>query len=211
MNTSKIIPPVILVHREPIADLLEHHVWADSQLRTLLGEADKCVNLAARKKMTPAGARARLARIARAMHQAITEFSKITKTALQPVSAMSAAVASRVPVPHGHTAHAAERVPGQWEWQAPDPTTGCLALEACDWNDQTRAAELWVQRALHRALTLRATGEYLAVRLDGLECARKMMSDLGKQLDYAANEFWSRFTLAESIGFRRTEAACANH
>jgi hypothetical protein len=207
MTTSKIIPPVFLVHREPIADLLEHHVWADSQLRVLLSEADKCVNLAARKKMTPAGARARLARIARAMHQAIKEFSKLTKTALQPVTAMSAAVPSRVPVPHGHPAHATEHVLSQWEWQAPNPTAGCLALEACDWNDQTRAAELWVQRALHRALTLRATGEYLAIRLDGLERARKMMADLGKQLEYASNEFWSRFTLAESIGFRRAEAA----
>lgn len=206
MTTSKIIPPVFLVHREPIAELLGHHVWADQQLRALLSEADKCVKLAARKKMTPAGARARLARIARAMHQAITEFSKISKHALKPVTAMSA-IASRVPVPHGHNARTAEQPPGCWEWQAPNPATGCLALEAGDWNDQTRAADLWVQRALHRALTLRATGEYLAVRLDGLERARKMMADLGRQLDYAATEFWSRFTLAESVGFRRTNAA----
>jgi hypothetical protein len=207
MTTSKIIPPVFLVHREPIAELLEHQVWADNQLRALLSEADRCVNLAARKKMTPAGARARLARIARGMHQAITEFNKVAKIALRPVTAMSAVIPSRVPVPHGHNTKTADHTPGHWEWQAPNPAIGCLALEACDWNDQIRAADLWVQRALHRALTLRATGEYLAVRLDGLERAGKMMADLGKQLDYAANEFWSRFTLAESIGFRRAQAA----
>jgi len=56
---------------------------------------------------------------------------------------------------------------------------------------------------LHRALSLRATGEYLAVRLDGLSRATKMMKDLHKQLAYADDEFWSRFTLADSVGFRR--------
>lgn len=205
MTRSKIIPPVFLVHREPIADLLEHQIWADNQLRALLSEADRCVDLAARKKMTTAGARARLTRIARGMHQAITEFNQVAKTALRPVSAMSAVIP--VPVPHGHGTQSTEHPHGHWQWQAPNPAAGCLAIEAGDWNDQTRAADLWVQRALHRALTLRATGEYLAVRLDGMERARKMMADLSKQLDYAANEFWSRFTLAESIGFRRAQAA----
>jgi hypothetical protein len=208
MNSSKIIPPVFLVHREPICDVLSHQVWAQQQLNKLLSEANRCVGMAARKKMTPAGARHRLAKIARSMHEAISEFSKIVKSSLQPATGMRIESPSpRVPVPHGHNGASPENNWRHWQWQATNPAAGCLALEACDWNDQTRAAELWIQRAVHRALSLRATGEYLAVRLDGLSRATKMMKDLQKQLAYADKEFWSRFTLATSVGFRRPEAA----
>lgn len=204
MTTSKIIPPVFLVQREPVCDVLSHQVWAHRQLGSLLGEAERCVSLTARKKMTPAGARHRLAKIARSMHEAIREFSRSVKTSLQPVNHLRATSPSpKVPVPHGHTATLPESNWREWQWQATNPEAGCLALEACDWNDQTRAAELWIQRALHRALSLRATGEYLAVRFDGLNRATKMLKDLQRQLAYADNEFWSRFTLAASVGFRR--------
>jgi hypothetical protein len=208
MTASKIIPPVFLVQREPVCDVLSHQVWAQQQLNQLLGEADRCVSLTARKKMTPAGARHRLAKIARSMHEAILEFSKVVKTSLKPANRLRPELsAPRVPVPHGHAASLPENNWRQWQWQATNPAAGCLALEAGDWNDQTRAADLWIQRALHRALTLRAAGEYLAVRLDGLTGATKIMKDLQKQLAYADDEFWSRFTLAASVGFRRPQAS----
>ena len=208
MNSLKIIPPVFLVHREPICDVLSHQVWAQQQLNKLLSEANLCVGMAARKKMTPAGARHRLAKIAGSMREAISEFSSIVKSSLQPATGMRIeSPCPRVPVAHGHHAASPANNWRHWQWQATNPAAGCLTLEASDWNDQIRAAELWIQRAAHRASSLRATGECLAVRLDGLNRATKMIRDLQKQLAYADQEFWSCFTLASGVGFRHPQAA----
>lgn len=203
MTSSKIIPPVFLVHREPVEDLLQHQVWADAQLRRQVRLAQRCVDRVLDGKLTPAGARAKLTRLARTMHEAIREFGRLTRTALKPVTVEKPVLSQpRVTVPYHQPAQPQTSNWRQWQWQATNPVLGCLALEAFDWNQQSSAAELWIQRSVHRALTIRAAGEYLAVRLDGLDAARKTLADARKQLDYATKDFWSRFTLAESIGFR---------
>jgi hypothetical protein len=201
------MPPVFLVQRNQIEEVLRYQVWADAQLRRHLREATRCMELTELGCMTPAGARARLTQIARAMHAASCEFAKIARCALKPArKAEMERTPAPIPVPHGLPPEP-EPVSRSWQWQGTHPAAGCLAFEAADWNDQLAVAELWIQRAVHRALTLRAAGEHLAVSMDGMERARSIMEELGKQLEYATQDFWTRFTLAEGLGMDRTALA----
>jgi hypothetical protein len=207
MRHSRIIPPIVLVQRDQIEDVLRHQVWADAQLARHQQEVKRCIELTELGCMTPAGARERLTKLARAMHEAIREFAKVAQAALKPVQkSQTIPHPTAVPVPHGHPGE-----PGaswrQWQWQATNPALGCLAFEAADWNEQHAVANLWIQRAVHRALAVRATGEYLAVRVDGLDRARKMADEVSRQLRHASREFWEKFILAESIGIRRPQRA----
>lgn len=205
MKHSRIIPPIVLVQRDQIEEVLRHQVWADAQLNRHLTEVTRCIELTELGCMTPAGARERLTKLARAMHEAIREFAKVAQTALKPVQKFqSVPHQTAVPVPHGHRC---EQKPSwrQWQWQATNPALGCLAFEAADWNEQHAVANQWIHRAVHRALAVRATGEYLAVRVDGLDRARKMANEVTRQLRSASREFWEKFILAESLGLRRPQ------
>lgn len=207
MAQSRIIPPVFLVHRDQIAEVLRYQVWADAQMHRHLQGAKRCVEMTALGCMTPAGARDRLAKLARAMHAATREFAKIAQAVLKPAAKpQTTRTRAAVAVPHGHPCEP-ESSWRQWQWQATNPAAGCLAFEAADWNDQFAVADVWIQRAVHRALAVRATGEYLVLRMDGLERARCMTDDLIKQLEYATTDFWSKFTLGESIGVGRSALA----
>lgn len=207
MAHSRIIPPVFLVQRDQIEEVLRYQVWADAQLRRHLRQAKRCVKMTELRRMTPAGARERLSKLARAMHAATREFAKIAQSVLKPARKAEMFQARKaVPVPHGVRAESTSTW-RSWQWQATNPAAGCLAFAAADWNDQIAVADLWVHRAIHRALAVRATGEYLAVHLDGLERARDMTEELAKQLAYATNDFWTKFTLAESIGTSRAAYA----
>jgi hypothetical protein len=207
MGPSRIIQPVFLVQREPIEELLRYQVWAHAQLQRHLQEVKRCVDSTELGGMTPAGARERLAKSARAMHAATREFAKIAQSVFRPArKTTSIRARSLVPVPHGVSPEPAGSW-RQWQWQATHPAAGCLAFEAADWNEQFAVADLWIQRAVHRALAVRATGDYLAVRLDGLARARAMTEELTRQLEYASKDFWARFTLADSIGANRATFA----
>ena len=207
MAQSRIIPPVFLVQRDQVEEVLRYQVWADAQLRRHLQEMKRCLEMTELGCMTPAGARERFTKLARAMHAATREFAKIAQSVLKPARKTKLARAwTPVPVPHGVPAER-ENTWREWQWQATDPAAGCLTFEAADWNDQFAVADVWIQRAVHRALAVRATGECLALRMDGLERARTTTEELIKQLDYATQEFWAKFTLAGSIGVCRSTFA----
>jgi hypothetical protein len=200
MTQSRIIPPVFLIQRGQIEEILRHQVWADAQMRRQLQEMKQCVEMTSLGSMTPAGARARLVKIARAMNAATLELARVSQSVLKSAR-------------HAEAIHAGNAAPGlrglpaqslsswrDWQWQGTNPAAGCLTFEAADWNDLFAVIDLWVERAIQRALAVRATAEYLVVRLDGTERARSMTEELFKQLDYSAQEFWSNFALTGCIG-----------
>jgi len=210
MARSQNIPPICLVQREQIEEVLRYQVWADAEMRQQLQSAKSCIELTELGCMTPAGARERLGKLARAMHEATREFAKTVQAILRPAPAKeSPHQREAVPVPLGRRTRTSQEEQSwrEWQWQATSPAHGCLAFATTAWDDEFNVADKWIQRAVHRALSLRATGEYLAVRLDGLERARRMAEDLMQQLQRASEEFWSQSTLPQCIGVERARFA----
>ena len=197
-------PQIFLAQRENIAELLRYQVWADAQLRRHLGRVKHCVEMTRLGRMTSAGARERLAIIARSMHAAVREFSRIAHSLFDPASQyLRVRSTHAVPVPHGAFDEQPHRSWKEWQWKATHPPAGCLAFNVDEWNEQRAVADLWVQRNVHRALAVRATGEYLALRLDGLDRASSMSEELFAQLRFSSDDFWAKFELAECAGVRR--------
>jgi len=204
MSQPIITPKIFLTHRDQLEDVLRYQVWADGQLHHHLSRVRHCVKMVRLGRMTTGGARERLAIIARAMHAAVGEFAAIAKAFFDP-SRQTLNVRHRqaVPVLHGSSESRPNSSWRKWQWQATHPAAGCLAFSASDWQQQRAVAEVWIQRNVHCCLVVRATGECLALRMDGLDRADTMAEELQAQLKASTESFWTNFTMDECAGLRR--------